>query len=118
MRSNYMAHSIPPLSGFRGNIHSQKRRKAKGFRALYLYYMYFLGIRRPAKKQKAVPFSVRQEVTKLHRYQRQFRLCKPTASTQRGQLSMLMDAVQAEIDALTLRRKTLYARQRRGGRNQ
>ncbi len=74
MRSNYMAHSIPPLSGFRGNIHSQKRRKAKGFRALYLYYMYFLGIRRPAKKQKAVPFSVRQEVTKLHRYQRQFRL--------------------------------------------
>ncbi len=27
---------------------------------------------------------------------------------------MLMDAVQAEIDALTLRRKTLYARQRRG----
>ena len=69
-----MAHSIPPLSGFRGRIHSQKRRKAKGFRALYLYYMYFLGIRRPAKKQKAVPFSVRQEVTKLHRYQRQFRL--------------------------------------------
>lgn len=97
-----------------GNIHSQKRRKAKGFRALYLYYMYFLGIRRPAKKQKAVPFSVRQEVTKLHRYQRQFRLLQTYRIDTEGQLSMLMDAVQAEIDALTLRRKTLYARQRRG----
>ena len=97
-----------------GNIHRQKRRKAKGFRALYLYYMYFLGIWQPAKKQKPVPFSVRQEVPKLHRYQRQFRLLQTYRIDTEVQLSMLMDAVQAEIDALTLRRKTLYARQRRG----
>lgn len=98
----------------RGNIHSQKRRKAKGFRALYLYYMYFLGIRQPAKNQKPVPFSVRQEVTKLHRYQRQFRLLQTYRIDTEDQLVMLMDALQAEIEALTLRRKALYGRKRQG----
>ncbi len=94
--------------------HSQKRQKATGFRALYLYYLYFLGLRKPAHSRKPVPFSVRKEVTKLHRYQRQFRLLQTYRIDTEGQLSMLMDALQAEIDALTLRRKALYGRQRRG----
>ena len=98
----------------RGSIQSHKRPKATGFRALYLYYMYFLGIRQPAKSQKPVPFSVRKEVTRLHRYQQQFRLLQTYHIDTEGQLSMLMDALQAEIDALTLRRKAMYGRQRRG----
>lgn len=76
--------------------------------------MYFLGIRHPAKQKKPVPFSVRKEVTRLHRYQQQFRLLQTYHIDTEGQLSMLMDVLQAEIDALTLRRKAMYGRQRRG----
>lgn len=97
-----------------GNIYSQKRQKATGFRALYLYYLYFLGFQKPAHSRKPVPFPVRKEVTKLHRYQRQFRLLQAYRIDTESQLSMLMDALQAEIDALTLRRRGLYGKQRRG----
>lgn len=97
-----------------GSIHSQKRQNATGFRALYLYYLYFLGFQKPAHSRKPVPFPVRKEVTKLHRYQRQFRLLQAYRIDTESQLSMLMDALQAEIDALTLRRRALYGRQRRG----
>ena len=98
----------------RGNIQSHKRSKATGFRALYLYYMYFLGIRQPAKQKKPVPFSVRKEVTRLHRYQQQFRLLQTYHIDTADQLSMLMDALQAEMDALALRRKALYGRRKQG----
>ena len=98
----------------RGNIQSHKRSKATGFRALYLYYMYFLGIRQPAKQKKPVPFSVRKEVTRLHRYQQQFQLLQTYHIDTADQLSMLMDALQAEMDALALRRKALYGRRKQG----
>ena len=76
--------------------------------------MYFLGIRQPAKQKKPVPFSVRKEVTRLHRYQQQFRLLQTYHIDTADQLSMLMDALQAEMDALALRRKALYGRRKQG----
>ena len=44
------------------------RQKLTGFRALYVYYLYLLGVRKPAARRAPVPFSVRKEVTKLNRY--------------------------------------------------
>lgn len=98
----------------RGNVHNPKRRKLRGFRALYVHYLYFLGIRKPGKSRKPVPFSIRKEVTKLRRYQRQFRLLQTYHIDTGTQLSMLEDALQGEIDVLTGQRKVLYSRKRQG----
>lgn len=95
-----------------GNIHHQPR-KLRGFRALYVYYLYFLGIRRP-RNRRLPPFSLRKEVVKLERYQRQFRFLQEYRIETSGQLTMLGDALQAQIDALVDERKGLYHREREG----
>ena len=95
-------------------IHYQTRRKLRGFRALYVYYLYFLGIHRPQGKRPP-PFSVRKEVVKLERYQRQFRFLREYRIDTDTQLAMLGEALQAKIDALVDERKELYRRKRNGG---
>ena len=96
-----------------GDICQRPRKKLRGFRALYVYYLYLLG--GPHRRQRRPPpFSVRAEVAKLHQYQRQFSLLQKYGIDSDTQLSMLEDALQAQIDALTDSRKELY-RQRRAG---
>lgn len=92
----------------------RKCRKLRGFRALYVYYLYFLGLQKPGPKRKYIPFSVRKEVTKLHRYKAQFSLLQQYRIETDTQLDMLKDALQAEIDALTGQRKLLYKQSRNG----
>lgn len=88
--------------------------KLRGFRALYVHYLYFLGLQKPGPKRKCVPFSVHKEVTRLHRYKAQFSLLQRYRIDIDTQLSMLQDALQAEIDALTDQRKGLYKQNRQG----
>lgn len=97
----------------RGTLPRQ-RKKLHGFRALYVYYLYFLGIR-PNPKRRPPPFSVRREVIRLERYQRQFRFLWEYRIDTDDQLAMLGEALQAEIDALTEQRKELYHEKRNGG---
>ena len=98
-----------------GQVPRRPRRKLQGFRALYVRYLYLLGIRRPpSPKRPPLPFSVRKEVTKLNRYAAQFRLLQAYRIDSAAQLHMLEDALQAEIDTLTDRRKELYRQKRRG----
>lgn len=89
------------------------RKKVKGFHALYLYYVYLLRGKMP-KRSRPVPFTIRQEAAKLRRYQRQFRFLRENRIETVQELSMLHDALQAQIDALTERRKGLYEWKRRG----
>ena len=89
------------------------RKKVKGFHALYLYYVYLLRGKTP-KQSRPVPFTIRQEAAKLRRYQRQFRFLRENRIETVQELSMLHDALQAQIDALTERRKGLYEWKRRG----
>lgn len=89
------------------------RKKVKGFHALYFYYVYLLRGKTP-KRSRPVPFTIRQEAAKLRRYQRQFRFLRENRIETVQELSMLHDALQARIDALTERRKGLYEWKRRG----
>ena len=82
----------------------KQHRKLRGFQALYVYYLYFLGIRKPSPKRKPVPFPIRKEVTKLERYTKQFRLLHYYQIETDAQLTMLQDALQAKIDHLTAER--------------
>ncbi len=92
----------------------RKKQKLHGFRALYVHYLFFLGIIRPGPKRKYIPFSVREDVTRLHRYQKQFRLLQEYRIESDADLSMLGDALQAETDTLVSQRKELYKARRQG----
>lgn len=87
--------------------------RANGLRRLYLHYLYLLAPPR-AYKAKPVPFNVRAEVRKLGQYKRQFKLLRKYRIENESQLSMLADALQADVDSLVFSRKALYRRKRKG----
>ena len=96
-----------------GCLPERRHQKLKGFRALYVYYLYFLGVRRPRGAHQ-YPFPIRAEVIKLHRYQRQMNLLQTYHIDTDDQLTLLGEALQARIDALTGQRKVLYGQKREG----
>ena len=89
-----------------------KKQKLSGLRRLYLRYLYLLSPPRP--RRRPPPFTVRAEVRKLDQYKRQFTLLHKYRIDNESQLSMLADALQADIDSLVVSRRELYRRQRRG----
>ena len=89
-----------------------KKQKLSGLRRLYLHYLYLLSP--PQPRRRPPPFPVRAEVRKLDQYKRQFALLQKYRINNESQLSMLADALQADIDSLVLSRRELYRRQRRG----
>ena len=89
-----------------------KKQKLSGLRRLYLHYLYLLSPPRP--RRRPVPFPVRAEVRKLDQYKRQFALLQKYRINSESQLSMLADALQANVDSLVFSRRELYRRQRRG----
>lgn len=89
-----------------------KKQKLSGLRRLYLHYLYLLSPPRP--RRRSPPFPVRAEVRKLDQYKRQFALLQKYRINSESQLSMLADALQADIDSLVFSRRELYRRQRRG----
>ncbi len=89
-----------------------KKQKLSGLRRLYLHYLYLLSPPRP--RRRPPPFPVRAEVRKLDQYKRQFSLLQKYRINSESQLSMLADALQADIDSLVFSRRELYRRQQRG----
>ena len=92
---------------------NSRKAKPKGLRRLYLYYLYLLAPPRPYQR-RPVPFNVRTEVRKLSQYKRQCALLQKYRIENESQLSMLADALQAEIDSRVFSRQDLYRRKRRG----
>jgi len=90
----------------------REKRKLSGLRRLYLHYLYLLSPLRP--RRRPVPFPVRAEVRRLDQYKRQFVLLHKYRINNESQLSMLADALQADIDSLVLSRRELYRRKRVG----
>lgn len=95
------------------NSRQYPRARAKGLRRLYLHYLYLLAPPK-AYKAKPAPFNVRAEVRKLEQYKRQFALLQKYIIENESQLSMLADALQADVDSLVFSRKALYRRKRKG----
>ena len=89
-----------------------KKQKLSGLRRLYLHYLYLLSPPRP--RRRPIPFPVRAEVRKLDQYKRQFALLQKYRINSESQLSMLADALQADIDSLVFSRRKLYRRKRHG----
>ena len=89
-----------------------EKKKLSGLRRLYLHYLYLLSPPRP--RRRSVPFPVRAEVKKLDQYKRQFALLHKYHIDSESQLSMLADALQADIESLSVSRRELYRRKRRG----
>ena len=89
-----------------------KKQKLSGLRRLYLHYLYLLSPPRP--RRRPIPFPVRAEVRKLDQYKRQFTLLQKYRINNESQLSMLAEALQADIDSLVLSRRELYRRKRHG----
>lgn len=92
----------------------QQRKKLKGFQALYVRYLYLLGLRKPVRYRKPVSFETRKEVTKLQKYRTHFSLLQKYRIEDGQQLSMLSGALQADIDSLADQRRELYRRKRNG----
>lgn len=93
---------------------SKPRKKLKGFQALYVRYLYILGLRKTPRYRKPVSFETRKEVTKLQKYRTHFSLLQKYRIEDGEQLSMLSGALQADIDSLTNQRRELYRRKRNG----
>lgn len=91
----------------------QPRRELRGFRALYMRYLYMLNSYHKPRRNPP-PFAIRKEVTKLQRYQRQFRFLLQYRIETDSQLVMLGDALQGQIDMLVDYRRELYGARREG----
>ena len=88
------------------------QRKIKGFQALYLRYLYLLRGTHRKKNFRRVPFSVRQEVVRLERYDRQFRYLWANGMTTAGDLEQRITALEREIYDGEQQRKPLYRERR------
>lgn len=97
----------------KGGKRSYPRHRPTGICRLYLHYLYLLSPPKQIKRRKA-PFAVRVEVRKLSQYKRQFALLQKYRIENESQLSLLEDALQADIDSLVFSRRDLYRRKRRG----
>jgi len=90
------------------------RKKLKGFKALYVRYLYLLGLRKQMRYRRPVSFETRKEVLKLQKYSSQFSLLQKYRIESPEQLEMLNGALQANVDALVDKRRELYRLKRRG----
>lgn len=90
----------------------RKHRKMKGFVALYWHYLYFLKVVKHGGKQDKLPFSVRQDVTKLDQYTRQFLYLYRNDITTRDELRAHRRGLENEITTLTDQRRPLYTERR------
>lgn len=92
----------------RGKRPAGPKKKITGFQALYLRYLYLLRGTHRKKNFRRVPFSMRQEVIRLQRYDRQFRYLWTNGLTTAEELEQRIAALQREIYDGEQQRKPLY----------
>ncbi len=96
----------------RGKRPAGPKKKITGFQALYLRYLYLLRGTHRKKNFRRVPFSMRHEVIRLQRYDRQFRYLWTNGLTTAEELEQRIAALQREIYDGEQQRKPLYRERR------
>lgn len=92
----------------RYRMHSRPKQKITGIRALYFRYCYELHIlvKYPASV-KRVPFSLREDMTKLDRLDRETRFLARTKITTMDELMQRKETAESKITSLTMQRQAL-----------
>ena len=95
-----------------GNWHSRK--KVTGFRALYFYYCYLLGVfpRKKQQNQKRLHFLLREDLIKLDAVTQEARLLAANRIDTAQQLSSYQSGLESRIESVTFQRKQLYRKLR------
>lgn len=96
----------------RGKRLTGPKKKITGFQALYLRYLYLLRGTHRKKNFRRVPFSMRHEVIRLQRYNRQFRYLWANGLTTAENLEQRIAALEREIYNGEQQRKPLYRERR------
>lgn len=96
----------------RGKRLTGPKKKITGFQALYLRYLYLLRGTHRKKNFRRVPSSMRQEVIRLQRYDRQFRYLWTHGLTTAEDLEQRITVLQREIYDGEQQRKPLYRERR------
>ena len=90
------------------------RKKATGFRALYLHYCYLLGVFPKNKQQnkRRLHFLLQEDLIKLDALTQEARLLAVNHIDTAEQLSSYKSELETRIDAVVSQRKQLYRKQR------
>ena len=97
---------------FKGDFNAT--RKITGFRALYFYYCYKLGIfpkERPQNRAR-LHFLLREDLLKLNNISQEVRLLVRNRIDTAGQLSSYQQGLEVQIERISSQRKSLYKAQR------
>ena len=105
---------VPKTKRYRVSGNWNGRKKATGFRALYLHYCYLLGVFPKSKQQnkRRLHFLLREDLIKLDAITQEARLLGTNHIDTAQQLSSYKENLETRIDALTTQRKQLYRKQR------
>ena len=104
----------PKIKRFRVSGNWKGRKKATGFRALYLHYCYLLEVFPKNKQQNKLRlhFLLREDLIKLDAITQEARLLGTNHIDTAQQLSSYKDGLEAQISEITAQRKSLYKQQR------
>lgn len=94
----------------RGNLRNCRRKKLKGFKALYFRYLYMFGKVKKRQAPKRVSFFLRVELVKFERYKKQMLFIYDNDIETAEQLERHRQIQQEKIAGLTEERKALYAK--------
>ena len=105
---------IPKTKRYRVSGNWKGRKKATGFRALYLHYCYLLGVFPKNKQQNKrwLHFLLREDLIKLDAITQEARLLGTHRIDTAQQLSSYKGGLEAQIEQITAQRKSLYKKQR------
>ena len=91
---------------YKGKI--KDRKKAKGIKALYLYYCYLLKIYPKTEKRRKTPISIKADVQKMERISEEAKLlCRNDIKTTK-ELSLYIETLNEELKNLEEERDKLY----------
>ncbi len=113
MAARYGIRTAPPSQVKRtyrlnGSLKTYKRKRLKGFIALYYHYLYLFGKIKKRKAPQQVSFFMREELIKLDRYQKQFKFLYTHNIETMDELTEYHSESESKINELVEQRKQLY----------